>query len=147
MTTGLVMTKAAATDETMVVDVSATDGTTHTKTGYSVVVDFNSDSTSLEVYDHYGQTTSGTNVTYSVGYVYNYDSPGDYGGEFVDAGGTYSINGAEYGIDVCTDPNKPFTGCYAVLATFGMGVPLSAHGNISFSGGLDYYNSLFCISW
>lgn len=141
--TGVVTTCAAATENPMVVDVSVTDGSTRDKHGYSVVIDFDSDSVSFDTYYHYGKSTSGYSFSYGVGFVYGYDEPGDYGGYFVDGTASYSHNGIDYGIDVCTDPSAPFEKCSAALLTVGASAPNSKPVNV----GLDYYVPISYVEW
>ena len=74
------MMAAAATDSTMVIDVSlsVSDGRETASTGVSLVIDF--DSGSAELYGHIG--TAGGNssgITHSTGIVSNYNGYGSYG--------------------------------------------------------------------
>ena len=144
--TGVVTSYAAAAEKTMVVDVATSNGSTHDKTGYSVVVDFDTDSVGIDTYYHYGKTTDGYGVSYGVGLVEGYEDSGDYGGYFADAGAVYSYDGINLGIDVCTDPSVPFSKCSAVMGTFGISFPKAA-GGVSVYAGLDYYLPLSYIEW
>ena len=141
--TGAATTYAAATETPMVVDVSVTDGYTNDKHGYSVVIDFESDSVSFDTYYHYGKTSAGYSFAYGVGFVDGYDEPGDYGGYFIDGTASYSHNGIDYGIDVCTDPSEPFAKCSAALLTVGVSAPNSKPVNV----GVDYYVPISYIEW
>ena len=141
--TGTVTAYSAATETPMVVDVSVTNGYTRDKHGYSVVIDFESDSVAFDTYYHYGKSTAGYNMTYGVGIVYGYDDPGSYGGYFVDGTASYTHNGIDYGFDVCTDPSVPFQKCSAVLFTVGVSAPNSKPIN----GGVDYYVPVSYIQW
>ena len=145
--TGVVTSYAAATETPMVVDTSFSNGDTHDKHGYSIVIDFDSDSVSFDTYYHYGKTKSGYSAAYGVGFVYGYDGPGDYGGYFLDGGMTYSHNGIDYGFDVCTDPSAPFEKCSALMMTTGVGFPGTKDGKVGGYLGVDYYLPVSYIVW
>ena len=145
--TGAVTAYGAATEQTVVYDVSAVDGSTHDKHGFSVVIDFDTSSATVETYYHYGKTTSGYGASYGTGVVNNYEKPGDYGGYFVDGGGTYSFNGVEYGVDICTDPSAPFNKCSAALFTVGVSFPSRRCGKFGAYGGVDYYQPISYSEW
>jgi hypothetical protein len=92
--TGLFTTGCAIEEQAMVLDLSVSDNGGN-KSGASLVVDFAGDT--MDLYSHAGKsagTDSGPSVSYAVGLVFNYTKPGDYGGQFVDAGG--GINGDIY---------------------------------------------------
>ena len=85
MTTGIVMTYAAATDSAMVLDVSASYSLLlfYGKIGGSVVIDFGKDE--AYAYGHRGNGVGYTRgISYSVGIVENFNDPSDYAGEFCD---------------------------------------------------------------
>ena len=145
--TGAAITYGAVTEEAIVLDVSFSNGSTHDKTGYSVVMDFHDDNIGIDTYYHYGKTTSGYGVSYGVGFVYNYEKPGDYGGYFADASATYNHNGIDYGLDVCTDPSAPFQKCSAALFTVGVSFPSSQKGKFSVNSGVDYYLPISYSLW
>jgi len=135
--TGVTTAYGAATEKPIVFDVSYVNGDTRDKHGCSTVVDFASDSVGIDTYYHYGKTTSGYAVSYGTGFVDGYEKPGDYGGYFADATGTYTLNGVDFGFDICTDPSISFGKCSAGLFTVGFsGTPC---GKISGSIGYDYY--------
>ena len=145
--TGAVVTYGAATEQPIVVDVAVVDGSTHDKTGYSVVIDFDSDKASFDTYYHYGKTRSGYGFSYGVGMVDKYYGPGDYGGYFIDGGITYSHNGIDYGIDVCTDPSDPFNKCSAALFVCSVAFPKTPSGKFSWYIGMDYYQQVSYWEW
>ena len=145
--TGITTTYTAATEETLVLDVAVSDGQTHNKQGYSVVVDFESDSMGIETYYHFGKTTSGYGASYGTGIVAGYSEPGDYGGYFADAGITLSNKLVEYGVDICTDPSAPFSKCSAILAVVGVSFPNNSQGKVSGYAGVDYYIPISVIKW
>lgn len=89
---GALITCGAATEEPIAFDVSGTNDATDVKTGYSFVLDFDSDSLIVDVYQHYGGTTGPTSVTYSAGRVYNYSGPGSYAGPFIDVSASKKFN-------------------------------------------------------
>lgn len=135
--TGVTTTYGAITEKPIVADVSYVDGNTYDKRGYSVVLDFDSNSVGIDTYYHYGKTTARTSVSYGTGFVDNYENPGDYGGYFLDANGTCSHNGIDFGIDACADPFNLTDGCRAGLFTVGFSGTPDGHGDIN--GGVDYY--------
>ena len=145
--TGAVTSYAAATEKAMVVDVSSSDGATHDKKGYSVVIDFDTDSVGIDTYYHQGKTSDKYGATYSVGLVDGYEKPGDYGGPFIDVGATYSYNGVNLGIDVCTDPTAPFSKCSAYSGTIGVSFPAAPAGKVSPYIGIDYYFPISYVEW
>ena len=124
ITTGYVVTTGAATDSTIVADF--TFSFAGERRGVSIVTDFGDNT--CEIYTHPGRGTSDApGVSYSVGFVKEYDGLGDYGGEFVEGG----VSVAGYSISYSQDPGKnPNTGCRAICIGF------STPG--SFSGGLSY---------
>ena len=128
ITTGTTVAYAAATDSTSVVELGCNIG--HGRCGLSLVMDFNSgDNDTYDLYSRKGGTTSsGADITYSVGIVKGYDKPGDYAGSFVSVSG--SVKG--YGVDYCQSPReKPGKGARAVTASFSFGTSSSA--SLSFS--------------
>jgi len=128
ITTGTTVAYAAATDSTSVVELGCNIG--HGRCGLSLVMDFNGgDNDTYDLYSRKGGTTSsGADITYSVGIVKGYDKPGDYAGSFVSVSG--SVKG--YGVDYCQSPReKPGKGARAVTASFSFGTSSSA--SLSFS--------------
>ena len=145
--TGVVTAYGAATEKPIVFDASVTDGSTRDKHGYSAVVDFDSDSVGIDVYYHYGKTSSSYAASYGTGVVENYTGPGGYGGPFADINGTYTFKGFDYGIDVCADPNAPFSGCWAALFAVGASFPSNKNGKLDANYGVDYFVPLMYIEW
>lgn len=139
-TTGAHMAMAAASDHAMVLDASITlpaTSTTSSKFGLSIVLDFGENS--IEAYTHVGEmknisTSSGPAFTYSSGFVYNYNEQGDYGGEFVYAGG--SVGGM--GLEICGAPCPSADSTYAICTTFSYP---STYKDIEGHAGYDYYES------
>ena len=133
-TTGSVLTYAAAEEVTAVADLSVTipigkEG--HTiNVGFSLVLDFKEGD--MEGYFHAGTGYGiGGGLTYSVGLIDNYDSPGDYGGHFVNGGINIGV-----GLEHCFDPTKPYNeSVKATTVTFSNG--FSAYV------GYDYYWQIF----
>ena len=128
ITTGTTVAYAAATDSTSVVELGCNIG--HGRCELSLVMDFNGeDNDTYDLYSRKGGTTSsGADITYSVGIVKGYDKPGDYAGSFVSVSG--SVKG--YGVDYCQSPReKPGKGARAVTASFSFGTSSSA--SLSFS--------------
>ena len=142
--TGVVTSYAAATERPMVLDVSTTNGSTHEKKGFSMVLDFDTDSVGIDTYYHTGSTNDGYGASYGFGLVTGYENPGDYGGWFVDGGVTYSHNGFNFGIDACTDPSFK---CAALSGTVGISFSPSPSGKVSGYCGADYYIPLSYIEW
>lgn len=114
--TGLVTTDCAVEESVMVVDVSVSDPLSSEKKGLSLVIDF--EDSSFDLYGHYGYSASigGSPVTYSVGTVNNYKNSGDYGDNFVNAGGSVGW----FGIDYCRSPDLDPASCSAKSFTFGL---------------------------
>ena len=141
--TGVAITAAAVTDSTAVIDISYTDGMSSQKYGYSAVIDYGENT--LEVYSHYGATSSSSySITYGAGIVNNYNNLGDYGGDFVDVSASMNYKGIDYGIDGCWDPDGD--GTSAVLGTVGISLPpIGASSDIVV--GYDYYAPCFSFSW
>ena len=145
--TGTAVAAAAATDSAAVIDVSVTDDSTNLKTGCSVVIDFGNDS--AEFYSHKGTTTSsGYAVSYGAGVVQNYDSPGDYGGDFVDLSTSTKVKGVDYGIDICFAPSilGGGEGTSAIMGTIGFSLP-SFNNTYDIAVGYDYYTPFAIIGW
>jgi len=136
--TGVVTTYAASSDSTMVVDVSVVNGSNE-KAGYSTVIDFSSETIEVDNYCHYGITTSGASISYGVGTVSNYNQKGDYAGDFIDGGASYTHNGITYGLDTCSSPSTSSSRCIARLFTVGFSVPYSPQKAISGYVGYDYF--------
>ena len=130
-TTGAVMAYSAATEGTMVVDVSITTPSItsgYAKTGESVVIDFSE--SEAYCYEHVGAGVgTGGGLTYSVGVVENFTGPDDYAGSFVDVSA-----GDNVGIDHCWGPQKgAIRSTQATCVTFSSG--------ISYGVGYDYFSS------
>jgi len=143
-TTGVHMAVAAARDEAMVLDATVTipvTGTTGSKFGISMVLDFGENS--VEAYPHGGEvkfasTSAAPSFAFSSGPVFNYNGQGDYGGEFVNAGG--SVGGIEF--EVCGAPCPSDDSTSAVCTTFSFPCsPTDAEAH----AGYDYYQS--CWYW
>lgn len=138
--TSVVTTVGAVCEEPVVYDVTVVGG--HDRAGCSLVYDFGEDTT--DFYLHTGsQTNSEIGVTFGSGFVFNYDKPGDYGGEFLDT--SYSVNykGASLGLDYCTSPSNLTNGykdSHALLLTSGFGMPLLKHKGPT--AAFDYYWSV-----
>ena len=140
---GALITCGAATEEPIVFDVSGTNDATDVKTGYSFVLDFDSDSLIVDVYQHYGGTTGPTSVTYSAGRVYNYSGPGSYAGPFIDVSASKKFNFFDYGLDYCRTPTLDPNACYAVSGTVGISLPSIQPVTV----GMDYYVQIACWEW
>ena len=139
--TAVVTTAGAFMEAPVVYDGTLTNG--HDRSGCSVVYDFSTDIT--DVYLHTGTTSSAEySATYGVGFVFDYNVAGDYGGVFVDVSASAQYKGASLGIDYCTDPNNlslrtPYSaGSHAALFTSGISIPMFAQSS-PFSFGMDYY--------
>ena len=134
----VVTTAGAVSESPVVYDVSVTHN--RDKAGCSVVYDFGENTT--DIYLHQGvQSNNEYGVTFGSGFVYNYDRPGDYAGEFVDVSYSTGYNGANIGIDGCTDPDNilaPGNGSSALLLTSGCSIPLGRNAN-PFNFSYDYY--------
>ena len=134
ITTGATIAHAAATDSTMVVDLSVTisDGEKYTKHGGSIVVDFKDDEANF--YSHNGLGIGGNSgLSYSTGWVYNYDTPKDYAGDFIDASAGYGA----YGVDHCWSPWGNYgSSTKATSITFSYPYTNSVGGSV----GYDYYS-------
>ena len=135
--TGTAMTYAAATDSTMVIDMSISHQVdeTYGKTGGSIVIDFKNDEANF--YTHCGIGVGvGDGLSYSVGLVSNYDEPSDYALHFVDVNA-----GNKIGIDHCWNPMEDYnTATKATSITF----------SSSYGGGIgyDFYsNAVGLFSW
>lgn len=77
----VVTTVGAAAEVPVVYDVTIVQG--YTRTGASLVYDFGENTS--DMYLHKGkQTGEDLSVTFGSGFVFNYDEPGDYAGEFLD---------------------------------------------------------------
>ena len=91
------------------------------RNGVSLVYDFGEDTADL--YLHTGkQSTDDLAVTFGSGFVFNYDEPGDYAGEFYDVSVSGEYRGANLGFDYCTSPDNCVNGyksSHALLITSG----------------------------
>ena len=131
VTTGVTMSYAAATDSTMVMDLSCSYSINncYAKIGVSCVIDF-SDQRG-ELYPHIGGGIGKqVGLTYSVGLVENYNNAGDYAGSFIDA----SV-GKHIGVDHCFSPDKHYSNTVKATSIVFSAVSES----ISWGGGYDYY--------
>ena len=116
VSTGVTMMGAAATDSVMVMDASASVPGGGVKNGTSLVLDFGE--STYDVYAHGGYTANkgGSSITYSTGFVFNYETVGDYGGPFVNTGGSYEWLGFDY----CRSPDLNVDSVSATSITFGL---------------------------
>ena len=116
VSTGVTMMGAAATDSVMVIDASTSISGDGVKNGASLVLDFGE--STYDVYAHGGYTVSkgGSPITYSTGIVFNYETVGDYGGPFVNVGGSYDWLGFDY----CRSPDTNIDSVSAASITFGL---------------------------
>ena len=135
---GMLITYGASTEEPIVFDVSATDGNTNDKVGYSVVLDFDCDSLGIDVYSHYGKTNASTGANVAGGIVSNYTGSGSYGGEFIDFSYSRQYYGIDYGLEYCQSPTLGPNTCCAMLYTMGVNIP-SPYLVVK---GIDYYNHI-----
>ena len=136
--TGVITSYAAATDSTMVVDLSVATPSTNSpygKVGVSAVIDFEDDE--INLYGHAGGGIgSGGGMAYSVGLVDNYDEPEDYAKHFFDINTGYTM-----GIDHCWNPLENHNSAtQATAITFA-----SPASFISYGVGYDYYFNPFPI--
>ena len=133
----VVTTVGAVQEAPIVYDVTVTNG--HDKIGCSLVYDFGANTT--DIYLHEGvQSYNDYGATFGSGFVFNYDSPGDYAGEFYDVSYSTNVKGANVGIDGCTDPQNlqgTTSGSSAILFTSGLSASISINKGPNFS--YDYY--------
>ena len=98
----------AACEISVVYDITAVAG--NDRGGISLVYDYGEGTSDL--YLHTGkQSQKDVSMTFGSGFVYNYDKPGDYAGEFVDVSMSGKAKGASLGVDYCTSPGN-FTNGY-----------------------------------
>lgn len=127
------MAYAAATDGTMVVDLSLSTPSTnglYVKGRFSFVADFSDDE--VNAYGHLGLGHgSAGGLSYSTGLVSNYDDPEDYAKHF------FGFNvGSVVGIDHCWNPLQEHShATQATSVTFAIGTG----GGLSYGTGYDYY--------
>ena len=135
ITTGVVVTMGAATDATIVSDLTLSVG--GERKGISIVTDFKNDT--CEIYAHPGAGTSdATGISYSTGFVFGYEGLGSYGGDFVEGGASFG----GYSVSYSQDPMKDFnTGCRAVC--FGFSSPGAFSAGMSY----DYFLPVNSISF
>ena len=135
ITTGIVVTTGAATDGTIVSDFTCCFG--GDRKGISIVTDFKNDT--CEIYTHPGAGNSdGMGLSFSTGHVYEYDSLGDYSGDFVEVG----ASGGGYSLSYSQDPGKKLgTGCRAVCIGF------STPGSFSIGLSYDYFTPVISFSF
>ena len=107
--------------------------------GVSMVYDFKNNTS--DYYLHTGtQNKSDLAVTFGSGFVFNYDKPGDYGGEFLDISWSGKYKGALLGADYCTSPSNLGNGyrdSHAILLTSGFSFSPYSSKTPTFS--YDYY--------
>ena len=133
ITMGTTMSYAAATDQSMTIDVSVTypiSAEEYTKAGVSLVIDYGNDFSA--VYGHTGRGTGfSAGVSGAIGMVENCYTPEDYKGLFYDYSGGYYL-----GADHCYTPSDDYSStCKATSITFGNG--------LSYGAGVDEYVLLF----
>ena len=136
----VVTTVGAYKEAPVVYDVTVVGG--HDRTGASLVYDFGEQTS--DFYLHKGvQSQSDIAVTFGSGFVYNYDKPGDYAGEFYDISLSGQYNGASFGVDYCTSPDNLINGyksSHALLLTSGLSFSPYSSNMPTFS--YDYYWSM-----
>ena len=110
--TGFVVTTGAAVDGTVVSDFTFSVGVD--RRGVSIVTDFKNDT--CEIYTHYGYGSSDAlGLSYSTGYVYDYNDLGDYAGDFAEGSISVGSISASYSQDPGKDANS---GCRATCISF-----------------------------
>ena len=132
--TGATTTYAAVTESVMVMDASGY--AFGAKGGTSIVIDF--ENGTIEGYGHIGAylgTDITPSATYSVGIVKNYNAFGDYGGPFVEIGGSVGAWGVYHCETPSLDPNRASS----------TGVSFSLGSGASVYAGHDYYQPLWQI--
>ena len=142
--TGATMTYAAATDSTMVMDVSSTIN--NQNNGVSIVVDFKNETT--EYYHHVGAATEPFSCTYGVGLVSNYEKANDYGGTFVEFNASKQVNGVSLGWDVCSSPTRNEKNNIVKASSTTVGFSINSfilRGKAE--GRIDYYYSIGYYEW
>lgn len=121
----------------MVYDVTVVEG--NDRAGASLVYDFGENTSDL--YLHTGrQSKEDISVTFGSGFVFNYNEPGAYAGEFLDVSASVDYKGASLGIDYCTSPSNltdGYQGSHALLFTSGLSLSTSSSNTPTFS--YDYY--------
>ena len=134
-------TIGAIKEDPIVYDLTITCG--NQRNGCSLVYDYGTNVS--DVYLHDGKTSNGAyGTSYSTGFVYNYNKPGDYGGTFIDASVSSKYKNADLGVDFCTDPSNLQSGfskdggSYAFLLTSGFSTPVPVIQRIV-TYGVDYY--------
>jgi len=136
----VVTTVGAYCEIPVVYDVTVVAG--YDREGASMVYDFE-DNTS-DCYLHTGtQNKSDVAVTFGSGFVFNYDKPGDYAGEFLDISWSGNYKGALLGADYCTSPTNLTNGykdSHAILWTSGFSFSPYSSKTPTFS--FDYYWTL-----
>ena len=133
----VVTTAGAIAEAPVVYDVTVVGG--DDRAGASLVYDF-SENTS-DFYLHTGkQSKEDLSLTFGSGFVFNYDEPGDYAGEFLDVSASTDYKGASLGIDYCTSPSNLTNGykdSHALLFTSGYSCSSTNSKLPTFS--YDYY--------
>ena len=133
----VVTTVGAYNEAPVVYDVTVVGG--HDRAGASLVYDYGENTS--DFYLHTGtQSKSEIGATVGSGFVYNYNKPGDYAGEFLDVSWSGSYKGASIGADYCTSPTNLSNGykdSHAFLLTSGFSVSSFSSNTPTFS--YDYY--------
>lgn len=133
----VVTTVGAYNEVPVVYDVTVVHG--YDRSGASLVYDFGENTS--DYYLHTGvQNRSDLTVSFGSGFVYNYDKPGDYAGEFLDVSLSAEYNGASLGVDYCTSPSNLVNGyqdSHALLLTSGFSLISFSSSAPTFS--YDYY--------
>jgi len=133
----VVTTAGAIAEAPVVYDVTVIGG--NDRAGVSLVYDFGENTSDL--YLHTGkQSKEELALTFGSGFVFNYDEPGEYAGEFFDVSTSTDYKGASLGMDYCTSPSNLRNGykdSHALLFTSGYSCSLTNSQIPTFS--YDYY--------
>ena len=137
--TAVVTTAGAVAEVPVVYDVTVVGGSD--RAGASLVYDFGENTS--DFYLHTGrQSKNDISVTVGSGFVFNYDQPGDYAGEFLDVSASTNFKGASVGLDYCTSPSNLTNGyqdSHALLFTSGLSIPTSSSNSNAPTFSYDYY--------
>lgn len=132
-----VTTAGAIAEVPVVYDVTVVGG--NDRAGASLVYDFGENTSAF--YLHTGkQSKEDLSLTFGSGFVFNYDEPSDYAGEFYDVSKSIDYKGASLGMDYCTNPKNLTNGykeSHALLLTSGFSFSPSNSKTPTFS--YDYY--------